>query len=85
MKKHQLLPPDLIEDVRQVADARKPYGHWRPAVHEESLMQRVRAEHEQTGNTDYNNLVQRLVVRDPTHAMDTTIRLYFGSYGLGGP
>jgi hypothetical protein len=83
--KHQLLPPDLIEDVRQVADARKPYGHWRPVVHEESLMQRVRAELEQTGNTDYDNLVQRLVVRDATHAMDTTIRLYFGSYGLGGP
>lgn len=83
--KHQLLPPDLIEDVRQVADARKPYGHWRSAVHEESLMNRVRAEHEQTGNTDYANLVQRLVVRDATHAMDTTIRLYFGSYGLGGP
>ncbi|SLH42450.1 Uncharacterised protein [Mycobacteroides abscessus subsp. massiliense] len=85
VKKHQLLPPDLIEDVRQVADARKPYGHWRSAVHEESLMNRVRAEHEQTGNTDYANLVQRLVVRDATHAMDTTIRLYFGSYGLGGP
>lgn len=48
-------------------------------------MQRVRAEHEQTGNIDYANLVQRLVVRDATHAMDTTIRLYFGSYGLGGP
>ncbi|RIR77102.1 hypothetical protein D2E65_16115 [Mycobacteroides abscessus] len=85
VKKHQLLPPDLIADVQQVADARKPYGHWRSVVHEESLMQRVRAEHEQTGNTGYDNLVQRLVVRDATHAMDTTIRLYFGSYGLGGP
>lgn len=85
VKKHQLLPPDLIADVQQVADARKPYGHWRSVVHEESLMNRVRAEHEQTGNTDYANLVQRLVVRDATHAMDTTIRLYFGSYGLGGP
>lgn len=83
--KHQLLPPDLIADVQQVADSRKPYGHWRSAVHEESLMQRVRAKHGQTGNTDYANLVQRLVVRDGTHAMDTTIRLYFGSYGLGGP
>lgn len=85
VKKHQLLPPDLIADVQQVADARKPYGHWRSVVHEESLMQRVRAEHEQTGSTGYDNLVQRLVVRDATHAMDTTIRLYFGSYGLGGP
>ncbi|MGV7586331.1 hypothetical protein PJI74_01185 [Mycobacterium kansasii] len=83
--KHHLLPPDLIADVRQVADARKPYGHWRSAVHEESMMQRVHAEHEQTGNTDYQNLVQRLVIRDAAHAMDTTIRLYFGSYGLGGP
>lgn len=83
--KHQLLPPDLIADVQQVADNRKPYGHWRSAVHEESLMQRVRVEHELTGNTDYTNLVQRLVVRDATHAMQTTIRLYFGSYGLGGP
>ncbi|MGC7354226.1 hypothetical protein RBA38_23630, partial [Mycobacteroides abscessus subsp. abscessus] len=66
VKKHQLLPPDLIADVQQVADARKPYGHWRSVVHEESLMQRVRAEHEQTGNTGYDNLVQRLVVRDAT-------------------
>lgn len=82
---HNLLPPDLIADVRQVADARKPYGHWRSLVHEESLMQRVRVEHEQTGNADYANLVQRLVVRDATHAMETTIRLHFGSYGLGGP
>lgn len=85
VEKRHLLPPDLIAEVRQVADARKPYGHWRSAVHEESLMQRVRVEHEQTGNTDYQNLAQRLVVRDATHAMDTTIRLYFGSYGLGGP
>lgn len=84
--KHHLLPPDLIEAVRQVADARKPYGHWRSAIHEKSLMNRVKAEHEETGaNTSYANLVERLVVRDATHAMDTTIRLYFGSYGLGGP
>lgn len=55
--KHQLLPPDLIADVQQVADNRKLYGHWRSAVHEESLMQRVRVEHELTGNTDYVNLV----------------------------
>lgn len=84
--KHHLLPTDLIEAVQQVADARKPYGHWRSAVHDESLMNRVRVEHEQTeGNTSYANLVQRLVVRDATQAMETTIRLYFGSYGLGGP
>lgn len=83
--KHQLLPPDLIADVQQVADNRKPYGHWRSALHEQSLMQRVRVEHEQTGNTDYSKLVQRLVVRDATHAIETTIHLYFGSYGLGGP
>lgn len=84
-KKHQLLPPDLIADVQQVADNRKPYGHWRSAVHEQSLMQRIRVEHDLTGNTDYANLVQRLIVRDATHAMETTIQLYFGSYGLGGP
>jgi len=83
--KFRVLPPDLIAEVQRVADGRKPYGHWRSAVHEESLMQRVRVEHEQTGNTDYQNLVQRLVVRDATNAMDTTIRLHFGSYGLGGP
>lgn len=83
--KHQLLPPELICQLQQVADRRKPYGHWRSAAHRESLMQRVRVEHEQTGNTDYANLVQRLVVRDATQAMETTIRLYWGSYGLGGP
>lgn len=82
---HRMLPPDLIADVRQVAKNRRPYGHWRSAVDDESLMQRVRVEHELSGNTDYANLVQRLVVRDATHAMETTIRLYFGSYGLGGP
>ena len=81
----QLLPIDLITDIRQVADARKPYGHWRSAIHEESLMQRVLVERQQTGNTDYANLVQRLVIRDATHAMDTAVRLYFGSYALGGP
>lgn len=81
----QLLPIDLITDIRQVADARKPYGHWRSAIHEESLMQRVLVERQQTGNTEYANLVQRLVIRDATHAMDTAIRLHFGSYALGGP
>lgn len=85
VEKYHLLPPDLLADVREVANARKPYGHWRSGTHEDSLMQRVLVEHEQTGNTDYANLVQRLVVRDATHAMDTTIRLYFGSYVLGGP
>ena len=48
-------------------------------------MQRVLVERQQTGNTDYANLVQRLVIRDATHAMDTAVRLYFGSYALGGP
>lgn len=48
-------------------------------------MTRVGVEHELTGNTNYANLVQRLVVRDATHSMETTIKLYFGSYGLGGP
>lgn len=85
VERHHLLPLDLIADIRQVADARKPYGHWRSAIHEESLVQRVLVEHQQTGNTDYTNLVQRLVIRDATHAMDTTIRLHFGSYALGGP
>lgn len=45
-KNHDLLPPRLIDDVRQVANARKPYGHWRSAIHEESMVQRVRAESE---------------------------------------
>lgn len=80
-----LLPPRLIDDIHQVANARKPYGHWRSVVHEDSMMQRVRRESEQTGNLDLSNLVERLVVRDATHAMLTAIRLYFGSYGLGGP
>lgn len=84
-RKHELLPPQLIADIRQVADARKPYGHWRSAIHDESMMQRVRVESEQTGNLDRSNLVERLIVRDATHAMLTAIRLYFGSYGLGGP
>lgn len=79
------MPPDIIGDVQQVADNRKPYGHWRSAVHDESLTQRVRVEHELTENIDYANLVQRLVVHDAMQAMDTTIRLYFGSYELGGP
>ncbi|MDQ1138442.1 hypothetical protein QE410_003241 [Microbacterium sp. SORGH_AS 1204] len=83
--KHDLLPRWLIDDIRQVANARKPYGHWRSAIHEESMMQRVRAESERTGNLSRSNLAERLIVRDATHAMLTTIRLYFGSYGLGGP
>lgn len=82
---HDILPPRLIDDVRQVANARKPYGHWRSAIHEESMMQRVRAESDTTGNDDRANLVERLIVRDATHAMLTSIRLYYGSYGLGGP
>lgn len=85
VERHRLLPPDLLADVRQVADVRKPYGHWRSAIHEESLMSRVRVESEWTGNENYANLAQRLVIRDATHAMDTTIRLHFGSYALGGP
>lgn len=85
VERHRLLPPDLLADVRQVADVRKPYGHWRSAIHEESLMSRVRVESEWTGNEDYANLVQRLVIRDATHAMNTAIRLHFGSYALGGP
>lgn len=84
-KKHDLLPPRLIEDIRQVANARKPYGHWRSLLHEDSMMQRVRAESDRTGNVDRANLVERLIVRDATHAMLTAIRLYYGSYSLGGP
>lgn len=84
-KQFDLLPPELIAELQQVADARKPYGHWRSAIHEDSLLRRVRVEHERTGNTDRANLVERLIVRDATHAILTTIRLYFGSYSLGGP
>lgn len=85
VERHRLLPPDLLADVRQVADVRKPYGHWRSAIHEEFLMSRVRVESEWTGNENYANLAQRLVIRDATQAMDTAIRLHFGSYALGGP
>lgn len=85
VRKHDLLPLDLIVEVQRVAEARRPYGHWRSTIDEHSLRTRVRAEHELTGNTDFANLMQRLVVRDATHSMETTIKLYFGSYGLGGP
>lgn len=83
-RKHALLPPALIDDVRRVTDARKPYGHWRSSIHEESMMQRVSFESERTGNLDRSNLVERILVRDATHAMLTAIRLYFASYGFGG-
>lgn len=80
-----LLPPDLTGALQRLAEIRKPYGHWRSYLDDESLQQRVMAEHRETGNADRNNLVERLLVRDATHAMLTTIRLYFGSYSFGGP
>jgi hypothetical protein len=85
VEKFGLLPQQLVGDLRQLAETRKPYGHWRSAVHDDALDQRVMAEHRATGNIDRANLVQRLIARDATHAMRTTIHLYFGSYGLGGP
>lgn len=85
VRQHYVLPLDLIDEVQRVAEVRRPYGHWRSTIDEESLRTRVRAEHELTGNTDFANLVQRLGVRDATQSMETTIKLYFCSYGLGGP
>lgn len=84
-KQFDLLPPDLIIALHELANARKPYGHWRSLIDDESLFRRAEAEHDLTGHPDRDNIIQRLVVRDATSAMRTTIRLYFGSYGLGGP
>lgn len=80
-----LLPPDLVEALRDLANARKPYGHWRSLIADDSLFRRAQVEHDLTGHPDRESIVERLVVRDATNAMRTTIRLYFGSYGLGGP
>lgn len=80
-----LLPHNLIDALHDLANARKPYGHWRSLVNEQSLFRRAQAEADLTGHTDHHNIVERLVVRDATNAMRTTIRLYFGSYGLGNP
>ncbi len=84
-RRFDLLPPPLVDALHDLANARKPYGHWRPLTDDESLFRRAQAEHNVTGHPDRENLVERLVVRDATNAMRTTIRLYFGSYGLGGP
>lgn len=79
-----LLLPDEVADLRALAAARKPYGHWRSVTHDESLSSRIRRESEATGHTDYLNLMERLVVRDATQAIVTTTRLFFGSHALGG-
>lgn len=84
-KRFNMLPPDLIDDLHELANARKPYGHWRSLTDDDSLFRRAQAEFELTGHSDRENLVERLIVRDATNAMRTTIRLYFGSCGLGGP
>ena len=52
---------------------------------DESLFRRAEDEQQLTGHRDRANVIERLVVRDATNAMRTTIRLYFGSYGFGGP
>jgi hypothetical protein len=83
--KHNMLPPRLIDELRALANFRKPYGHWRSFIHEDSLNQRVLREAEITGSVHSDRLVERLIVRDATNAMLTTIRIYFGSYSLGGP
>lgn len=82
-EREDLLPPHLIEALRALADARKPYGHWRSFNHEQSLHNRIRREHEDTGHEDYLGLMERLVVRDATQAIVTTARLFYGSYALG--
>lgn len=41
------------------------------------MTQRARPEVDTTRNVDRERLVERLIVRDATHAMLTTIRLYF--------
>ena len=79
IERHNLLPSDLIHDLRTLGAARKPYGHWRSAAEPDSLMQRIRAEYEESGG-DPDDLAERLVVRDATNAMVTTIKLYFGGY-----
>jgi len=79
-----LLPEDLINSLRELADVRKPYGHWRSADRADSLMQRVNSEFNITGDPDWANLTDRLLVRDATAALRTTVRLRFGSYGVGG-
>jgi len=85
VRKHRLLPDNLIQSLLELVDSRKPYGHWRSAIHDDALLARAKREHEASGNPDRTELVQRLIVRDATNAMTTTVDLYFGSYGLGGP
>jgi len=84
VKKHGMLPDVIITDLLELAESRKPYGHWRSTIHDDSLLARAQREYEISGNPDRDELVQRLIVRDATNAMTTTISLYFGSYGLGG-
>jgi len=76
------LPPQLVADLFEVAESRKPYGHWRSTTHDDSLLARTRREAEASGHEDRAELIERLIVRDATNAMATTISLYFGSYGL---
>ena len=85
LKRLRRLPPDLIEDLFALSKSRKPYGHWRSSLADDAMMARVIRESEATGSVDRNELVQRLLVRDATNAMTTSVALYFGSYGLGGP
>lgn len=82
VSKRNTLPPPLVAALFELVESRKPYGHWRSTIHDDSLLARTRRECEISGQEDRAELVERLIVRDATKAITTTVALYFGSYGL---
>ncbi|MBF4601897.1 hypothetical protein ITJ55_13860 [Frigoribacterium sp. VKM Ac-1396] len=76
-----LIPDSLSAELRLVCDRRKPYGHWKPVTDPSTPTMRVQAQMMEVP-VSYEDLWRGLLVQDATHAIATTLDLYYGHYGF---
>jgi len=89
------VPDDLLDNVTQVCEVRKPFGHWRQPLDPGTPWRRIAEQLsavpqlnpdelvERLAAADPDELVERLIAADAELAAVTALQLYLGGYGVG--
>jgi hypothetical protein len=83
VREQHWVPDGLIDDVNRLIEVRKPYGHWRGPVDENTIGGRMGEELLNEDDLNEDSLINRLLSKDAYHAASTALKLYFGGYGKG--
>jgi hypothetical protein len=76
--------PQLLDQVAEVSELRKPFGHWRRPVDAGTIGRRIGDRLRLDADIDPESLELELLAEDAALAVTTALRLYFGNY-FGGP